>query len=147
MSENVSIELGMSKVINFSMQQNHVPIIRSIKIKNLSTTEDLHNIKVKITSQPEFLYEWTIIIDMIPREKIYEIDTVAIKLVIDYLYSLTERISGLISIKVSSEDEVLLEENYDIDVLAYDEWAGTLIMPEMICALAPPGASDTRTDA
>lgn len=44
--------------INFAMQQNYVPVIRSLVVNN-NSEEVLENISLKITFEPEFAKEFT----------------------------------------------------------------------------------------
>ena len=44
--------------INFAMQQNYVPVIRSLVVNN-NSEEALENISLKITFEPEFAKEFT----------------------------------------------------------------------------------------
>ena len=64
--------------INFAMQQNYVPVIRSLVVNN-NSEEALENIGLKITFEPEFaiyisyrLYTRKKFCRDIPREDIYQ---------------------------------------------------------------------------
>lgn len=54
--------------INFAMQQNYVPVIRSLVVNN-NSEEALENIGLKITFEPEFAKEFTYHIGSIPAKK------------------------------------------------------------------------------
>lgn len=53
--------------INFAMQQNYVPVIRSLVVNN-NSEEVLENISLKITFEPEFAKEFTYYIGSIPAK-------------------------------------------------------------------------------
>lgn len=126
-----------SGVVNFAMQQNYVPIIKNLFVQNMSE-EDVKDIEVVITVEPNFAHKWSVWIETIPASQSIELGAINIKLSPDYLYSLTEKISGTILIEAKHGDDILATTLQDIEVLAYDEWSGSLIMPEIIAAFITP---------
>ena len=137
MDKKIEIDGTYSDVVNFAMQQNYVPIIKKLIVKNLSE-EDIKDIDVIISVEPDFAYEWSTRIEIIPALQAIEIDAVNIKLSPNFLYSLTEKMAGTIAVKLKRGDEILADRMQEIDILAYDEWSGTLIMPEIISAFVTP---------
>ena len=58
----------MNSVINFAMQQNYVPVFRSLLITNKSE-ETLENITFRITFEPDFAHTFeTVIPRLMPSE-------------------------------------------------------------------------------
>jgi len=135
--KKIAIEVTCSGVVNFAMQQNYVPIIKRLIVKNLEQ-DILHGIEISITVEPEFAYVWTTKIESIPPQQSVEVSTIDIKLSPNYLYSLTEKMVGTIFINVNQVEEVLESITQGIDILAYDEWSGTQIMPEIVSAFITP---------
>ena len=72
--------------INFAMQQNYVPVIRSLVVNN-NSEEVLENISLKITFEPEFAKEFTYYIGSIPAKSSAEISPVRISTNTDLLFS------------------------------------------------------------
>lgn len=137
MDKKLELEGSFSGVVNFAMQQNYVPIVRNLIIKN-SSSEDIKDIDIIITVEPDFAYEWKVRIENIQAEQSVELDSINIKLSPNFLYSLTEKMVGTIFINVKQGEEVLESITQSIDILAYDEWSGTLIMPEIVSAFITP---------
>lgn len=142
--DKIIIEGQFSADINFSMQQNYVPVIRNLVIKNVSE-EILNNLVLKITFEPSFAREYSYNIGRLESGASVEINPVRIILSTEYLFSLTERIVGIMEIKVLSGDidgdadgKVVGGCHKEIDVLAYDQWSGLYVMPEMIAAFVTP---------
>ncbi len=133
MNKKIELEGAYSSVVNFAMQQNYVPIVKNLVVKNI-TEEDLNNIDIIISVEPDFAYEWTMRTETIPAMEVLELDAINIKLSPNFLYSLTEKMVGTIFINVKQGEEVIANLVQNIDVLAYDEWSGTLIMPEIVSA-------------
>lgn len=137
MENLIDIEVIYSGVVNFALQQNYVPIVKKLIIKNLSE-KDIENVDIIITTEPDFAYEWTMKIDKIPADQAVELDAINIKLSSNFLYSLTEKMVGTIFVKIKKNEEVLLNTNSNIEILAYDQWSGLLVMPEIIAAFITP---------
>lgn len=77
----IRIEKIYSSVVNFAMQQNHVPVICRMILQN-NTDTDLHDLKIIITAQPNTV----------------SLEPIALILSASYLVNVTERISGLFTI-------------------------------------------------
>ena len=131
------IEFVHTPVANYAIQQNRVPIVRKLSIENCSD-EDIIDIQIKITCDPEFANNWEHQIELIPKNQSLEIDVKNLKLSARFLSELTERISGELSLIISSNNEILLTENYTVDILAYDQWNGIGTLPEMMAAFVTP---------
>ena len=125
-------------VINFSMQQNHVPVVREILLKNKGQ-EDIADLDVSLSFDPEFADPTVLHVDAVPAQGEVRLNAIPIRLSTTYLAHLTERISGQVRVRVTAAGEpVLFSENYDIDLLAFDQWGGIAILPEMLAAFITP---------
>lgn len=137
MSKNIIIEGQICSSVNFAMQQNYVPIIRNLVIENESD-EVLSDLTLKITFEPEFAREFVYKINSVDAQSSVEISPVNIKLSTEFLFSLTEKIVGTIFIDLYEKDQKIFNYENQIELLAYDEWSGLLIMPEIITAFVTP---------
>lgn len=136
--ENVIEITGIySDVINFAMQQNHVPIIRKLFIKNVGA-EELRDLTVSITSDPIFAEEWNTTISLLAPNQIMEVSAVNLHLSASYLCGLTEGINGSVLISIKQGENILAHQIHEVSVLAYDEWSGANIIPEVIAAFVTP---------
>lgn len=145
----LKISGNFTKTINFAMQQNYVPVIRNLVIQN-DSSENLKDLTVRITFSPAFAEDYEYEIEGISAGESLEIAPVRIRLSTDFLFGLTEKISGFFRITVwkkaaeevdagekgASEKLAALEE--EIELLAYDQWSGLSVMPEMIAAFVTP---------
>lgn len=137
MNDKINLGGNLFPVINFAMQQNYVPVIRNLIFTNI-TKENIDNVKVNISFEPEFAHSFETTIGKLEPEKPIEISPVKITIIPDYLLSLTEKMVGNIHIDVYSNDEVIYSHKDNIELLAYDQWSGAIIMPEIICAFITP---------
>lgn len=54
MNKKIELEGAYSSVVNFAMQQNYVPIVKNLVVKNI-TEEDLNNIDIIISVDTQTL--------------------------------------------------------------------------------------------
>lgn len=133
----VYIEFVYLPVINFAMQQNRASLIRSFTIENVSG-EILRNVRIELTAEPEFLTAIPYLIEEIPVDGIIRIVDLKLELSSRFFVELTERFAGNISIDVWVDNEKALQKNYPVDILAFDQWGGISILPEMLSAFVTP---------
>ncbi|XZF16232.1 DUF3320 domain-containing protein [Chitinophagaceae bacterium MMS25-I14] len=133
----VEVEFVHLPVLNFAMQQNHVPVVRKFSIKNTGGN-DLSNVVVTIHSAPAFALPWTQHIDILQKGISYEISNAQPETDAAHLASLTERIEGRLAVTIRAGEEVVYEQSYSIGVLAYDQWNGVSTLPEMLAAFVTP---------
>lgn len=131
------VEFIYTPVANYAIQQNRVPLVRKLSIEN-SSEEDITDILVRIACDSAFANNWEHQIELIPKNQSLELDIKDLKLSARFLSELTERISGELSLTILSNNEVLLKENYTIDILAYDQWNGIGTLPEILAAFVTP---------
>jgi hypothetical protein len=132
-----SIDFVYTPVINFAMQQNHVPVVRQLLLKN-TAGQDLENVTVEITSEPDFAVAWNHKIELLVKDESIEVTPVNLRISSKYLAGLTERVAGTFTLKISSNERVIAEQVYDVSILAFDQWNGITILPEMVAAFVTP---------
>jgi hypothetical protein len=131
------IEFFYSSVVNYAIQQNRVPLVRKFAIENKSE-RDLVDVQIQIDGEPEFAGSWSYRIDIISPGETVTIDTKDFRLSARFLSELTEKVSGEIKLIVKSNNEIIFQERYSLDILAYDQWNGIGVMPEMMAAFVTP---------
>ena len=137
MDNIVSVSGNINASINFAMQQNYVPVIRDLVVANESDAA-LENIDLKISFEPEFAKTYTYHVENIPANGSVEISPVKIATNTDFLFSLTEKMIGNITVDVLRGDENIFTYQDQIELLAYDQWSGLAVMPEIIAAFVTP---------
>lgn len=133
----VAITGSYSHSVSFAMQQNYIPVIRSLILENTGD-RDLEDITLSIRVEPAFAHDLTRRIARIPAGEKLELDNLALPLSPTLLYELTEKMAGSLFITVSQRDTVLESITQTIELLAYDQWSGTQIMPELLSAFVTP---------
>lgn len=136
-SNLIKVEFVYLPVINFAFQQNRVSVVRAFTIENISG-KPLSNIRVELATEPDFAETVPYLLEEIPANHTARIDDLKLKLSTNFFIQLTERIAGNISLTIKLEDEIIFKEDYPIDVLAFDQWSGVSILPEMLSAFVTP---------
>lgn len=124
-------------VINFALQQNHVPLIRQFIIKN-DSAQDYTNLVIEITSEPEFTVVWRQTLDVLRQGESNEIRNAPVKVLAQYLAGLTEKLSGNLVLSITADHAPAYREYFPISLLAYDQWNGSALLPEMLSAFITP---------
>lgn len=137
MSDKITVSGEISGSINFAMQQNYVPLIRNLVVSN-DSGDIQNNLKIRITFEPDFAKEFIYDIGSIEPGCSVEISPVNIILSTEFLFSLSEKMVGTILIELLQNDNRIFSYNDTVELLAYDEWNGLLIMPEIITAFVTP---------
>lgn len=86
-SINLTCEFLHDRTVNFAMQQNHVPVVKRLRIIN-ENNFDLVNLKVKITAEPEFASIWDIHVASIPAGQTMDLGVIDLQLSSVYLAGL-----------------------------------------------------------
>src|SRR5699024_6547466 len=114
-----------------------VPVIKYFTIKNASS-ESFTNIKIEIKANPSFSELHIITIDELEAGEIVELRHPDLVLSSEFLSSLDESMSGHLQIVVSSEDQEVYREYLPVDVLSFDSWPGSSLLPEIISSYITP---------
>ena len=137
METKITFSGTVTDQINFAMQQNYIPVFRNLTVKN-DSEEKLSGVKVRITFEPEFAKPFeSSIADLGPGES-FVISPVNIIISSEYLFALTEKIVGSVTICAICGEEEIGSETRSIELLAYDQWTGSAYMPEMLAAFITP---------
>ena len=133
----VKVEFGYSPLVNFSMQQNGVGVIHELLVANTGG-EALKNVKVTLTAEPVFGEAVPVVVEVIPAGQTVRIDSLRLQLSAVYFARLTERLAGNFILEVTAEEITVFRQSYPVDILAYDQWGGLNVYPELLAAFVTP---------
>jgi len=136
-NEPVRMDAAILPVINYAIQQNGDVAIQSITIEN-TTEAVIENIDLEITSTPAFALPFTRHIDHLPANKTVVISRPKLILNGEYLAGMTEKVTGVLHIELKSGENVLVSDNAETTVLAFDEWHGVGLYPELLATFVTP---------
>ena len=133
----IRMDVAVLPVINYAMQQNGAVAIQSITIEN-TTDAAIENVDIEITSTPAFALPFTRHIDHLPANKTVTISRPKLILNGEYLAGMTEKVTGVLHIELKTEEKVLVADNAETTVLAFDEWHGVGLYPELLSTFVTP---------
>jgi DNA polymerase III delta prime subunit len=135
--DKINVEFIYLPVINFAMQQNRVSVIRTLAIGN-SSEEDVTNLRVSVAAEPAFAATVSQFVEIIPAGETVRIETLKLNPSTNFFAQLTERMSGSLILEIRVGEELLLKKEYRIDMLAFDQWGGISVLPEMLSSFITP---------
>lgn len=138
------IEVDCFPSVSFALQQSSVPFIRTIKVQN--NTDFTHtNVKLKISTSPEFSSTQYFVIDRLDakKTKMWREDQCDIKLNFDYFANLSEKVNATLKLELykdnnDSTKNIFSEKTLDIAVFAANAWTGPDLMPGLLAAFVTP---------
>ena len=129
------------------MQQNRVPVIRSLQIANISEKR-LEKITVEIFAKPEFSAPAKYTFENLDPQELVDFtspddrqtfsEVVDLHLDPNFFMGITERFAGLLEIVVSVNSVEVERLTQEISLLAYNEWGGDYVLPELLAAYITP---------
>lgn len=121
--------------LNYSVLSNGISACSKFVIENHDTA-DWHNVTVRIKGEAIKEKEWRI--DTIRCNGTFQLQDVAIEPDTEVLVSSTESIKTSFTLSIEHGDVKLIEKECHITLLAYDQWTGSGIMPELIASFVVP---------
>jgi hypothetical protein len=119
------------------MQQNKIAIIRDFAIAN-PTENDITDIRITLTPEPEFAEILTHYIDVIPAGTTIKAANLRLIMSTNFFAQLTEPITGQLKLEIVSGEIHLFQNSYLIDMLTFDQWSGISVLPEILSSFATP---------
>lgn len=142
-SDICMIELNLEYLpsINFALIYNRIAICQSMDIRNQSN-EDLKDIIIEASGE-FFLNTYSNPINLIKAGDSLRMQGIELKPIASKVAAITEKFPTTFNVKVlshsaSGEPEVLLSQDYDIEVMPYDQWLGTSILPQCLASFVQP---------
>lgn len=132
----VNIDIDYLKTVNYALFHNRIPVCQSVNVSNIS--EQVLN-DVKVCCEGEFVkkYESDLIGQINAGETVrivsFEISPEASKLAV-----LTERIVTGFTLTIVSQDKIIEEKQYEIELMPYDHWLGITILPQTLVSFVTP---------
>ena len=133
----VRVEVDVLPAVNFCLQRNGAVPIRSISITN-DTDANMEDLDLEIRTSPEFMLPFTRHIDCIPAHRTVEIARPKVIMNGEYLAGLTEKITGIITVKLMDQGREAVCAHAETAVLAFDQWHGMALYPELLAGFVTP---------
>ena len=133
----IVVQAELDSRINYAMQQNDVPVVKSLIIEN-GESEVLRDLEIRISAEPEFAVTWSKRLDVLAPSERFSTHGVDLQLSPSCLAELTERVRGNIWLEVVHDGAPLIRQAESVELLARDEWGGLSSLPEILAAFVTP---------
>ena len=131
------IDVQVDATVSYASYQNNVPLVRFISITN-NGEEPLYDLEILVQCEPEFAEALRLRFARLDARETRRIEAVDLKFQHGYLAELNEAERGRVSFKITAREIEIAKTDRAVDVLAYDQWAGTRALPELLAAFSLP---------
>ncbi|MDH0736061.1 DUF3320 domain-containing protein [Achromobacter spanius] len=133
----ITIDIDADPTLGYASIQNAVPIVRTLRVTNRSA-HTFENIEVRLRCNPAFTQPVTLRFDVLVPGEIRRISPLDLTPDHSYVADLQEAVRASIDVVVQSGTQEIGRASQAITVLAYDQWAGTRALPELLAAFSMP---------
>ncbi len=131
----IMVNLDYLPRVNYAMINSGVEVCNSLVIEN-HDCRDWNNMVITVSG--EHIKEDSCRYENLRQGDSLQANSLAIEPDIKIISEITESVKSSFHIKIEEEQGVLIEKDYPLTILAYDEWAGSSIMPEHLAAFVVP---------
>jgi very-short-patch-repair endonuclease len=132
----LSLEIEAVEAVNFSLQQNEVPTIRRVTLRN-EGAEALTGLTLRVEVDPPFADPLVAGIEAILAGETLNLDEVDLHLSPSFLDGVSERIDGFLRVTVHGYGRELVSARRPIGILARNEWSA-LFTPGLLASFVLP---------
>ena len=133
----IRLEAEALPVLNFALQQNGIPLLQSITVANNSDSDILDAV-LTFSAEPEICLPLSVPVSCIPAHSRFAVRKPELQLNGQFLSEITEKITGLLTVTLSAEAAPLAVLQTELTALAFDEWQGSGMYPELLSAFVTP---------
>lgn len=133
----VRLEVVADATIGYASLQNDVPLIRELRVTN-DSQDTIKDVEVVVESDPPFAEGTKLRFDRLAAGESRRITPVDIRVHHSYLSGLTELERAKLKISFRAGGELKDSIEHPVEVLAYDQWAGSRALPELLAAFCMP---------
>ncbi|MBT5267599.1 MAG: DUF4011 domain-containing protein, partial [Rhodospirillaceae bacterium] len=134
----ISIHADIAPKLNFACHQASFPLLRALSVENLNEDKRVEDLTVTLSSDPPFVKTRTWKIDRLAENGRVQVRGRDLELDGGFLLYLADAMKGTVTITVEIRDEIVTENSYPVELLAYNEWGGAGYMPELLAAFSMP---------
>ena len=133
----VAVEVQSDVTLGYASIQNAIPVVRSLRITN-GTEEAIENIQVLVTCSPSFAKGIRLRFERLGSGESRRIAPVDLLPDHAFLAGLQESVAARVKVSVLTSTQELAHISQPVEVLSYDQWAGTRALPELLAAFSMP---------
>lgn len=135
--KGIALEIEVDPTLGYASIQNSVPVIRSLRLTNHGD-DALEGLEVLIACNPGFAQGTKLRFDRLSPSETRQISPIELQPDHSYLADLQESVNASVTVSVLAGPNEIATKSQVIQVLAYDQWAGTRALPELLAAFCMP---------
>ncbi|QOL49022.1 DUF3320 domain-containing protein [Massilia litorea] len=133
------IALHADPTTGYAAIQNNLPVLRAVTLTN-NGDEALDDVEVLVVCAPAFARGERLHFERLAPGETRRIAPLDLKPDHDYLAALDESERGSVTVSASVHEQPAAQAVHPVEVLAYDQWAGTRALPELLAAFCMPNS-------
>lgn len=134
-----SVQVFADLTIGYAAIQNNVPVVREILVTNDGDAA-LFNVELLVKCMPAFAESARFRFEALAPGESRRLAPVDLRPDHQYFSQLDESERAVITASLRVQETELVTATHDIDVLAYDQWAGVRSLPELLAAFCMPNS-------
>lgn len=136
MLDNLFVSIDYVKSVNYSLCHNHIPICRYVEIKN-NGADDIEDIQFKVSGK-YILDGVSSVYGVVKSGKSLKVSDFEIVPKSDELVDVSERVVSSFVLEVLVKGESAYRREFELELMAYDQWLGTTIHPQCLASFCMP---------
>jgi very-short-patch-repair endonuclease len=137
LEQKILIEIEADATMGYASIQNAVPVVRALRLTN-PLLDAQENLEVVISCSPAFARGLKLRFDRLAAGETRRISPLDLQPDHDFLADLKESVNASIRVVAEAGGQALASASRPVQVLAYDQWAGTRALPELLAAFCMP---------
>lgn len=133
----LAVEIESDATLGYASIQNSVPVIRSLRLTNHGENA-LDALEVLIACNPGFAQGTKLRFDKLAPGETRRISPIELPPDHSFLADLQESVSASLTVSVLAGSIEIATKSQPVQILAYDQWAGTRALPELLAAFCMP---------
>ena len=134
----LTISVSHDPAINYAFQQNAIPVIRELAVRNDSLPRK--DLVIRVRTEPAFAMPVELNVQSLEPEGEFHVAPLDLKLSPSFLADVTEKVSGCLHIDLIEGETIVATRTGAITLLAKNEWSGLDSLPEILAAFVLPNA-------
>ena len=138
-----SLQLDSLPLVNYAMHLNGAPLVRELVVHNVSehVRDDL---LLRVSSDAPGVEPWEARVAQIAPGDEFRLTRPPVRIQREALLNLEERESATLLLEVRQGQDLLAKLERPMGMLAYNEWAGIGVLPELLAAFVQPNHPDLQ---
>ena len=137
LEKKIIIDVSTLPKLNLALQQNAIPLIQDLGIKN-NTQEPFERVELVLQSDPPVCQQQIWMMERIGPEVHFRLPERALNISAKFLSELQEAVRAVLSFRLLVSGQEVCHKDVPLEVLSKDEWGGVGHIPEITAAFVRP---------